>query len=129
YDQRLLLLITPLPALMLVAALVQDRWVLPVWLANVLGVVVAVGGVAWMGWHVFGPSAPWLLPLPTALVPHLGPILLALLAIKLYRPRQERDFWLFQGMGLLQVGLACALTVDFLFGGLLLVYLACLLTA
>jgi transglutaminase-like putative cysteine protease len=129
YDPRLLPLLWPLPPLMLAAALFQGRWVLPAWAANLLGVVIAGGGVAWMGWHVFGPSAPWLLPLPTALVPHLGPILLSLLTIKLYRPRQDRDFWMFQGMGLLQVGLACALTVDLLFGALLLVYLACLLTA
>src|SRR5207237_10389362 len=79
---------------------------------------------------IYGPSAPVNVPLPTGLVPHLAPILLALLAIKLYRrPREESDFWLFQGMGLLQAALACALTPDVLFGGLLLAYLAALLTA
>ena len=54
---------------------------LPTWAANVLGVVVAVGGAAWMAWHVYGPDAPLTLPLPTGLVPHLGPIFLALLTV------------------------------------------------
>jgi protein-glutamine gamma-glutamyltransferase len=129
YHPTLLAGLTPLPGLILAGALVQGRWVMPAWAANLLGVVVAAGGAAWVAWHVYGPAAPASVPLPTGLVPHLGPILLALLAVKLYRRPEGADFWLFQGMGLLQVGLACALTADLLFGALLLAYLAALLTA
>jgi hypothetical protein len=50
-----------------------------------------------------------------------------LLLVKLFRPQEVRDFWLLQGLGLLQVALGCVLAVDLVFGALLLGYLACAL--
>jgi hypothetical protein len=62
-------------------------------------------------------------------MPGVGPTLSALVAVKLYRPRGPRHFWLFQGLGLMQVGMGCGLTLSPAFGALVLAYLACLLAA
>src|SRR4051812_28408997 len=119
------LLLAPVLGLLVVAALTEGRWALPVWGANVLGVGIAVGGVAWL-WQQVQAEDSWVrqTPMPAALVPLLGPLLMALLLVKLFRPRARADFWLLHGMGLLQVGLACVLANSPLFGALLAGYVA-----
>ncbi len=105
------------------------RWVLPSWAANLLAGAVAGGGVAWIAAELNrSDSVLASLPLPAGLLPYIGPILIGLLVVKLFRPPTPRDFWLLQGVGALQVALACVLATNpesgILFGGLLAAYLA-----
>src|SRR5262249_53396419 len=106
----------PVGALIFVGMLTEKRWAMSDALANLLGVLIAVGGVWWMLVQIYAPTGSVIIPLPTGLVPHIGPIMIALLLVKLFRPRQANDFWVFQGMGLLQVALACALASEPRFG-------------
>src|SRR5262245_52943711 len=110
------LLIVPVVGVVLVAFLVEGRWTMPDVAANLCGVAIAAGGVWWVLEQVYNPNGPVVLPMPTALVPHIGPMMLALMLVKLFRPRLPADFWVLQGMGLLQVALACVLAADPRFG-------------
>jgi hypothetical protein len=119
------LLLAPVWVLLAAAWWGEGRWVVPVLWANLLGLLIIAGGVAWLGWLLSDPES-WIYtaPMPAGLVPPLGPVLLALLLVKLFRPRGPADFWLLQGMGLLQVGLTCVLGTGPEVGGLLAAYLA-----
>ncbi len=105
------------------------RWILPAWAANLLAERRhAAGGVAWITSELNRPDSVLAsLPLPAGLLPYIGPILIALLVVKLFRPPTPRDFWLLQGVGALQVALACVLATNpnsgVLFGALLAAYL------
>ena len=68
--------------------------------ANLLGVVIASGGVWWMLIQIYSPTGALVIPLPTGLVPHIGPIMIALLLVKLFRPRLPSDFWVFHLTGI-----------------------------
>ncbi len=108
------------------------RWLLPAWAANVLAGAVAGGGFVWVVVQLWQPDSLLSdLPLPAGLLPYIGPMLIGLLVIKLFRPRTPRDFWLVQGVGALQVALACVLSTNpqsgLLFGLLLAAYVACAL--
>jgi transglutaminase-like putative cysteine protease len=119
--------LAPLLGLMAVAFLTEGRWVLPVWGANVLGVVIAAGAVGWVVVQTRGDNWTQHVPLAVAVVPHLGPLVMALLLVKLFRRPASGapgDFWLLQGLGLLQVGLGCVLATGATFGALLVAYLA-----
>src|SRR5207302_8463487 len=105
------------------------RWVLPAWAANFLAVTVVTAGCIWLGTQFNSPDSMLAdLPFPAGLLPFIGPILIYLLVIKLFRPRTPRDFWLLQGVGALQVALACVLATSpgssLLFGLLLAAYVA-----
>jgi hypothetical protein len=103
----------------------EGRWHLPVWGANVLALILVTGDIIWvrLQWRT---EASWLhnVPMPAGLVPTLGPVLMGLLLVKLFQPRLPGDFWLLQGMGLLQVSLACVLATGPELGMLLAGYLA-----
>jgi transglutaminase-like putative cysteine protease len=111
----------PLAMLTLLAGRVGDRWVLPGWLMNTLALLVTGLTLIWIAvsWDVLRDR-----PMPIALIPYFGPLLLGLLVLRLYRDRNEHDLWLSQGIGLLQVALACTLTTEILFGPLLLMYVS-----
>jgi protein-glutamine gamma-glutamyltransferase len=106
-----------------------QRWVLPSWAANLLAGAVAGGGSTWIVVELRSPDSVLAdLPLPAGLLPYIGPILIGLLVVKLFRPRTPRDFWLLQGVGALQVALASVLATNpdsgLLFGLLLAAYMA-----
>ena len=110
------------------------QWVLPSWAANLLAGAVAGGGVAWITSELGRPdSVLAALPLPAGFLPYIGPILIGLLVVKLFRPVTPRDFWLLQGVGALQVALACVLVTKpdsgLFFAVLLAAYLACVWAA
>jgi len=109
--------------LILVAHSLRGRFLLPEWAANLLAVLIATTA----GIYIFLRSGADLwaddVPLPAALVPYLGPVLMALLCVRLFRPRSTDDFWLLQGLALLQVGLGCILASGTLFALALLLYL------
>jgi hypothetical protein len=120
--------LAPFLGLVVVAYLTEGRWVLPVWGANVLGALIAAGAVGWLVVQTREDDS-WTqhVPLAVAVVPHLGPLLIALTLVKLFRrpgPAGLGEFWLLQGLGLLQVGLGCVLASGAAFGALLVAYLA-----
>ena len=117
------LAILPVTAIILLAFAIGGRWSIPNRLANLLALLIMAGGIWWMFLQIYDPTGLPILPLPTGLVPHVGPILMALLLVKLFRPQGDADFWVLQGIGLLQVALACVLATDPLFGGFLAAYL------
>ena len=76
------------------------RWILPSWAANLLAGAVGGGGVAWITSELSRPDSVLAsMPLPAGLLPYIGPMLIGLLVIKLFRPAASRDFWLLQGVG------------------------------
>lgn len=116
----------PYLAFVALAFVTEGRWVLPAWGANLLGLLIAGGGVWWMLDQV-EQAEGWArdVGLTGALVPSLGPVVMALTLVKLFRPHQgAADFWSLQGMGLIQVGLGCVLATEPVFGFLLAAYLA-----
>jgi hypothetical protein len=106
------------------AFLLEGRWALPPLAANLIGLAAAAGWGAWLDMRLFQPAEPWreTIPLPAALLPYVGPLLLLGVALELLRPKHTGDFWALQGLGLLQVALACVLIETPLFGTLLLAY-------
>jgi hypothetical protein len=102
-----------------------DRWALPAWAANLFGLLILAGAALWGGARVSNSENTWVseVPLAAIVIPYLGPVLMALLLVRLFRPRTPGDFWLLQGLGLLQVALGCVLASGTLFGVCLLAYL------
>jgi hypothetical protein len=121
--------IMPVIGIVLFAWLIEGRWTMPNGAANLFGVLIGLCGLWWMLLQIYNPSGPIVLPMPTGLVPHLGPIMIALLLVKLFRPRRHADFWALQGIGLLQVALGCVLAADPRFGLLFAGYAVCALTS
>ena len=118
----------PVLALLLLAWWVERRWRLPNWGANILGVFIAAGGVAWLATQLADSESlltriPWHL----ALLPYMGPLLMAALLVKLFGARDAGDFWLVQGLGLMQIGLGCILDGGPVFGSLMIAYFAAVL--
>src|SRR5262249_24512353 len=110
--------------LVVLAWRLQGRWALPNWGANVLGVLVA-GLAGWWMVARLGAEDEWAheIPLAAALVPLLGPVVMALCAIRLFRPRPPEDFWTLQVLGVMQVALGCVLGHGVGFAAPLLAYL------
>lgn len=122
-----------LPVLVGVFALAWNKeglWVLGETAANYLGIVIALASSAWILFHVpqteeqvLASGVPW----PAGLLPQLAPLLLILLAVKLFRPKRLPDFWVIQTIGLMMVTLGCVLAYQEAFGLLLVVYIGSLL--
>jgi transglutaminase-like putative cysteine protease len=117
--------LAPVLALLLLAWWVEGRWSLPAWGANALGLLIAAGVAVWLTMHL-SDSESWLsrVPLQLAVLPYTGPLLIAALLVRVFRPRGPGDFWRLQGLGLMQVGLGCILAGGPEFGILLIAYLA-----
>jgi protein-glutamine gamma-glutamyltransferase len=105
----------------------EGVWVLSETAANHLGVFIALGAVGWILWQMprsendlVTSGVNW----PAGLLPHLGPLLMILLAVKLFRPKKLPDWWVLQTMGLMMVTLAAILADDQWFAPLLALYLA-----
>lgn len=112
------------------AWLKEGVWVLGETAANYLGIVIALAASAWILFHVpqteeqiLASGVPW----PAGLLPQLAPVLLLLLAVKLFRPKRLADFWVIQTIGLMMVTLGCVLAYQESFGVMLLLYIASLL--
>lgn len=107
----------------------EGIWVLSADAANRLGMVIAIGAAFWILYklprneeELLAAGVPW----PAGLLPHLGPLLIVLLLVKLFRPKRLSDYWVIQTIGLMMVTLACVLAAEPLFGVLLVAYLAAL---
>jgi transglutaminase-like putative cysteine protease len=102
----------------------KGRRILATSVSNFLGVLISVLGCFWVFSKIYKDvGSPQSLPMPTALVPFVGPILAFLVMLRLFGPKGRRDFWILQGMGMLQVSLACVLTTGTIFAFLFSSYL------
>ena len=102
----------------------KGRRILATSVSNFLGVLISVLGCFWVFSKIYKDAgSPQSLPMPTALVPFVGPILAFLVMLRLFGPKGRRDFWILQGMGMLQVSLACVLTTGTIFAFLFSSYL------
>jgi transglutaminase-like putative cysteine protease len=122
------LLLLPVFALLGAAFVADGRgWVLPIWAANVAGVLIVLGVAAGVAVYFLRPApVPGQdLPLALLLLPYVGPLLMVLVLVKLFRSKTASDLWAMQGLGLLMAALGCALAEGGPFGGLLLAYFAC----
>ena len=95
------------------------------WMTNIIGLTIAVLGTGWVVFKINQANTP--LPMPTAVVPLVGPILAFLVMLRLFGPKGGRDFWILQGMGVLQVSLGCVLTTGSYFALLFFPYLVVLI--
>ena len=115
----------PVLALLLLAWWVEGRWRLPNWGANILGFFIAAGGIAWLVRQLAETdSLLTRIPLHLALLPYMGPLLLAALLVKVFGSHNASDFWRLQGLGLMQIGLGCVLDGGPVFGSLMVAYFA-----
>jgi hypothetical protein len=125
YVPDALLALPPYLALVALSWQLAGQRTLPAWAANLLGVAIAAAAALWIGARV-GAGDGWMrdVPLPALVIPYLGPVLMALLLVRLFRPTSPDDFWLLQGLGLLQTALGCVLASGPVFALCLLAYLA-----
>lgn len=116
----------PVLALLVLAWWVEGRWRLPNWGANILGLFIAAGGIIWLVGQLGDEESLLVrLPLQLALLPYMGPLLMAALLVKVFGGSSESgDFWRLQGLGLMQISLGCVLDGGPIFGALLFAYLA-----
>src|SRR5262245_47000249 len=116
--------------LLAVAYRAQGRWALSADAANRLGMLIAIGSAFWILYNLphseedlLAAEIPW----PAGLLPHLGPLLILLLLVKLFRPKRLTDYWVIHTIGLMMVTLGCVLAAEPLFGVLVILYMAALL--
>jgi transglutaminase-like putative cysteine protease len=123
---ELQLCLAPVLALLLLAWWVEGRWNLPNRGADLLGLLIAAGGVIWLVTQLSDDDfvlahLPWHL----AILPYMGPLAMATLLVKVFRLRDTHHFWHLQGWGLLQIGMGCLLDGGPAFGAMMTAYLAC----
>lgn len=122
---ELRLCLAPVLVLLLLAWAVEGRWHLSNWGANLLGLLIAAGGVTWLVTQLSDNDFVLAhLPLHLALLPYMGPLSMAALLVKVFRLRDAGHFWHLQGWGLLQIGLGCLLDGGPAFGALMTAYIA-----
>jgi hypothetical protein len=105
------------------AYVLAGRYVLSEWVTNLLGLVIALIAAWWIQRRA-GSLDEWSIDIPilSAIVPYIGPVVMALTCVRLFRPRSPVDFWLLQGLGLVQVSLGCVLASSGLIAPALLGY-------
>jgi hypothetical protein len=121
----------PVALALLLAYRLEGRWVLPVWAANLLALLIT-GVVGIWAASILLDAINGRLEAPAfsmLVLPYLGLFLLILMLAKLFRPKRTYDYWFLHGMAFMSVAVACTLDNDFLFGVLLVPYLACTLWA
>jgi protein-glutamine gamma-glutamyltransferase len=121
-------LVLPVVVLLAGAFVVDLRGgALPAWAANVCGCLIAVGWVTWILHRLFTSDALWIrvIPLPAALLPDIGLLVLLLMTVQAFRPKTRSDFWLLQALAMVLVALGCVLAGDPVFGWLLAGYTLC----
>ncbi len=107
-----------------------ERWQLSEQAANHLGIVIALGTLGWILFQLPRSEDDFVaggVSYPAGLLPHLGPLLMLLLCVKIFRPMYLPDFWSLQTIGLMMVTLGCVLANDPPFGIALFLYLCSLI--
>src|SRR5713101_987186 len=116
----------PLGILLITAYCVEGSWSLSAQGANGLGMIISL---SWIVWVIFFSSEfddplgrpPW----PAVFLPYLGPLLMVLVLVKLFRPKGIRDYWYLHIVSLIEVAVASVLVVEAPFGLWLFAYLVC----
>ena len=82
-----------LGSLMIVAFVLEGRWSMSSWIANLMGMAIAVSAGSWIYWQLHRSDDSLLnsLPFPTSMVPVAGPVMLMLFVAKLLRPKTIDD--------------------------------------
>lgn len=115
----------PVPFLFLGAAFLREGWSLPNGAANLVGLAAAVISLRWLWRNLKGADSVFRhAAFPAILVPYAAVVLMVLTLLITLRARRPRDFWHLQGLGLVQVAVACTLAGPPVFGLLLFAYLA-----
>ncbi len=104
----------------------EGRWQLSEQGANSIGLVIAFAMLGWIVLQIprneedlLAAGVPW----PAGLLPHLGPLLMVLTAVKLFRPKKLPDFWALQLLGVMMVTLASVLAGEMNHGLWIFLYL------
>ncbi len=108
----------------------EGRWQLSDPGANSIGLVIAFGMLGWVVLQIPRSEADLLaagVPWPAGLLPHLGPLLMILTAVKLFRPKKVPDFWSLQLLGVMMVTLASVLAGEMNHGFWVFLYLVSLI--
>lgn len=117
--------LAPVLALLLLGWWVEGHWSLPNRGADLLGLLIVAAGAFWLLKHRSDEDFVLTqLPLHLAMLPYMGPLLIAALLVKVFRAREAGDFWHLQGLGLLLIGLGCVLDGGPAFGAAMAAYLA-----
>lgn len=113
----------PVLVLLFLAWCINGRWRLPHWVANILGIIIAAAALVWLV-RQFTDEESLLMRLPwqLAMLPYMGPLLMATLLVKVFGSRVVSDFWYLQRLGLMQICLGCVLDGGPVFGTLLVLY-------
>jgi hypothetical protein len=105
--------------LIVLAFLLEGRWELSLRAANILGGLIGLATIGWLLYTFNRPVSPGqskTVLAPSVLLPYLGPLLMILIPAKLFRPKDNGDFWAFHGIGLIAVSLGCALSTSPVYG-------------
>ena len=107
----------------------EGRWILTAAAANGIGLFIGILSIGWIVSRVprneeefLAQGVPW----PAGMLPHLGPMLILLTAAKVFRPKNENDFWVLQALGMMMVMLASVLAGEFHHALFLFLYLVSL---
>lgn len=92
----------------------EGRWALSLTAANLVGAGITVLVLGWTAFQLTRTTDSLLRHLPglTSMLPLLGPLVLAIIPAKSFRPKHSGDYWGLQLIGLMAVALACALASD-----------------
>lgn len=110
----------------------EGRWEMSESTANHLALAIALACFGWILYKLPRSDedlavggVPW----PAGLLPHLAPLVTVLILAKLYRPKKQSDFWVFQAMGLIAMILGSVLAGEATFLVLLGGYMASLIAS
>ncbi len=112
--------------LLVVSFALDRRFELSLAKANALGLGIGVAAVVWMVVSLTSPrpalaGIDW----PTNMLPLIGPVLMALIPAKLFRPKHVGDWWAMHGVAVAGVALASSMTEDAPFVVVLATYAVC----
>lgn len=96
---------------------IEGRWELSLRHANLVGfILVALLGL-WALYQTIRPATGLMdnLPWPASALPYMAPVIMILIPAKMFRPKHVGDYWAMQGLGILAMALACAMTSEGLF--------------
>jgi protein-glutamine gamma-glutamyltransferase len=107
----------------------EGRWILTASAANGIGLFIGILSIGWIVSRVPRTEEEFLaqgVPWPAGMLPHLGPMLILLTAAKVFRPKNDNDFWVLQALGMMMVMLASVLAGEFHHALFLFLYLVSL---
>ncbi len=112
--------------LLVVSFVLDRRFELSLAKANALGLGIGVAAFLWMVVSLKWPRSTLAdIDFPTSMLPLIGPVLMALIPAKLFRPKHVGDWWAMHGVAVAGVALAASMTDDAPFVAVLAAYAVC----